>query len=173
MASVCKSASRPLKPTLPEVKTTTNAAFGFFNNSITSCRASWMYPSPESLPPCTVRTAIKTSNRFERLSIDPEPAGQGHLGEVRRQPPRHRRHRGRRGQPHLTETHQARDSSIPTIPEMSSVPTTVAHLAAWTRTAQQSSPGTIRTVSLPHMVHDLVRNWIPATPSASPTCRLE
>ena len=84
---------------------------------------------------------------------------------------RRRRHRARRvGQP---ESHQACDSPIPTIPEMTSVPTTVAHLAAWTRTAQQSSPGTIRTVSLPHMVHDLVMSWAPATSGASPTCRLE
>ena len=185
-SSVCKSASRPLKPTPTEEKTTTNAAFKFFGNTTKSSSASWMFPPPGSLHSCKVGTAVKTSNRYEHLPIDPDPTGhgcstgQGHFSpsvhghEGHPLPPRHRHHRARHdGPPKVPKHPQICDVPLPTIPDMQFVPTTVAHLAAWINSAQRSSPSTIRTVPLPHMVHDLAKNWVPANPSASPTCRLE
>ena len=169
LPSVCKSASRPLKPTNPEEKTTTNAAFGFFGNSMTDGRASWRFPSPSTLPPCRAGRAIETFNRFESLPIEPASEDKG---EDTYQPPKH--HRGRvQHQPKMSPQSQFRETPTSPSLDMKWVPTTVAHLEAWKGTTQQSSTGTIRTVPLPHMVHDRLRNWVPANPSASPTCRLE
>ena len=178
LSSVCKSASRPLKPKVTEEKTT-NAAFGFFSNTVMGrhtphADASWLYPPTDSLLPCKLGTPIKTANRFEHLQCDPLPAATISPLGLDHHRSQHRHHRARPAYPPCVLKHpQPRELSPPPVPDMEFVPTTVAHLAAWTESDQQSSPGMVRTVSLPHMVHDLAKNWIPANPRASPTCQLD
>ena len=98
-ACVFKSASRPLNNS-PKPKTeteSTNAAFGFFSNSLQplwrpweqpdpSSSASWSFPAPAHLSDCRPSSApVSTSNRFALLS-EPDPVSGFTAHRVHHQP---------------------------------------------------------------------------------------
>ena len=194
LAKVCRSGSK--QDGAKAEAGGTNAAFGFF--SITShtiwrpwecittqpsflpqCPppslqspqpGTWSFPPPSSEDVPVWQPGVPTSNRFALLEeedcVMEEEAV--HFPQTAPSPPK------KCCKPVLSS--KAEDTPLPLLTEtfqFDMVPTTVAHLTSMAAHLSQSDCGPVRTLPLPHMVHDIIRGWTPARPHSSPSYQLD
>ena len=132
---------------------------------------SWSFPTPSSLPTCLHSPAVPTNNRFSVLLEEStiEAVDMDEISVPTRAPPP------------LLLTIPAPIIPAVVLEQVQSmveykidyIPSTVTQLTDMKEQLSHINPGSITTLPLPGMIHNIIRGWTPARPQSSPAVVLD